>query len=261
MNPENQSGPCITSLHHPFAVRIRKIVARPQLAKRLGLFLLDGIHLMEEAVDAPYQPEVILASPRLRHNPRGQRLLQRVVARDWNAIETTDALMRRLAPTETPQGILGLFRRPVEPPAAQLPRHAGVPEWGTSQLALLLAGIQDPGNLGALARTAHAFGHRCLITTPATVDPYHVRALRASSGALLHMQVSAGVEEEEIRTWSECEHATLAALTTRVAGSISLEALAQRTRAQQRPLVIVLGSEGRGIPPSVDNLCHERCSI
>jgi TrmH family RNA methyltransferase len=244
----------IRSLQHPLAVQIRKIVRRPQAARRMGLFLLDGPHLIEEALDSPHQPEALVFAPRLESSPRGRKLLERLSDREWPLLRATDDFIDRLAPTGTPQGILGLFRRPAGPPEANLPRV-----WPEPARGLLLAGLQDPGNVGALARTSRAMGCHVLLTLADGADPYHVRALRASSGALLGMQVAAGVAAEGLAAWAAAERVALVGLDAR-SGRLVTE-LPRLIEDPGRPQVLVLGSEGAGIPPAVDRLCAEHVRI
>ena len=255
-------GDPIRSLRHPLAVQIRRIVRRPQAGRRLGLFLLDGVHLVEEALDSPHRPECLLFSPRLEAGAAGRRLIERIVDRQWPLWPATDDLIANLAPTDTPQGILALFRRPAEPPQTLLPRAGGTggaSPWPSPPLGLLLAGLQDPANAGALARTARALGCHVLVTTAGTADPYHVRALRASSGAVLGMQVAAGVEVADLAGWAAGERAMLIGLDAR-RGRPVVE-LGVLCDCDARPQLLVLGSEGAGIPDPVDRLCAEHVRI
>jgi len=261
----------IRSLQHPVAVQIRKIVRRPQAARRMGLFLLDGSHLIEEALDSPHQPEILVFAPRIEATAPGRRLLGRLTDRGWPMLLATDDLIDRLAPTETPQGILGLFRRPAGSPAALLPctpavcttsadaSPPGALDWPQPPTGLLLAGLQDPGNVGALARTARAMACRVLITLADTADPYHVRALRASSGALLGMLVAAGVAAADLAAWAVRERVTFIGLDAHRGRPIA--ELASAVADPARPRILVLGSEGAGIPSSVDRLCSEHVRI
>jgi TrmH family RNA methyltransferase len=244
------------------AVQIRRIARRPQAGRRMGLFLLDGIHLVEEALDSPHHPESLLCSPKLETTPRGRRLFERIVDRKWPLLLATDELVASLAPTDAPQGILGLFRRPTEPPEALLPRAAageGDRRWPSPARGLLLAGLQDPTNVGALARTARALACPLLVTSAETADPYHVRALRASSGAMLGMQVAAGVALADLAAWAAQERALLIGLDAR-RGRPVIELAALREQ-DARPQMLVLGSEGAGIPEPVDRLCTEHVRI
>ncbi len=255
-------GDPIRSLRHPLAMQIRRITRRPQAGRRMGLFLLDGIHLVEEALDSPYQPESLLCSPKLETTPRGRRLFDRIVDRGWPLLTATDELVASLSPTDAPQGILALFRRPTEAPAALLPRAGAGPGehgWPSPARGLLLAGLQDPLNVGALARTARALACPLLITLTDTADPYHVRALRAASGATLGMLVAAGVDLADLAAWVAREGILLIGLDARRGRSVT--ELASLRDRDTRPQLLVLGSEGAGIPETVDRLCAEHVRI
>ncbi len=248
----------VRSVRHPLAVQIRKILNRPQTARRMGLFLLDGVHLCEEALNSSHRPHAVLHAPRLTCTAAGRALHEQMAARRWPLVPASDELVDRLAPTETPQGVLALFHRPQEAPETALPRGPITPV-ERDTLALLLAGVQDPGNAGALARTAHALGSRLLITTSGSVDPLHVRALRASAGALLRMRLAPGLEPDALDRW-RAEHAGLLIALDPRRGRALADLRASLAGRGARP-VLVLGAEGTGIPPAVDALCEERAHI
>jgi TrmH family RNA methyltransferase len=144
--------------------------------------------------------------------------------------------------------VLGLFRRGA-PPAWP------TPEPGARLSALVLAGLQDPLNLGALARTAWALGARAVVTTSDTVDPYHPRALRASSGALLRATIVTDAQPAAIGAWLAAHGIEALALVPRGGRDIG------RIERRAAPLALVLGSEGHGIPPEIESLCRERVTI
>lgn len=242
-------GP-ILSRRHPLLVRVRKLARHSPAAREEAAFLLDGIHLLEEALRSPHAPEAILVAPRLSRTEAGRRLHQALQDRRWPLHAVSDELFDDLAATQTPQGVLGLFARPA-------PRALPAPAAGAPLAALVLAGLQDPLNLGALARSAWAFGCPLLVTTAATVDPFHPRALRASSGALLHLAVSTDVEPGALRDWL-ARHA-LAALALVPRGGRPLEEAA--VPFSPGGAVLLLGSEGRGLPAEIEELCTERLTI
>jgi TrmH family RNA methyltransferase len=249
MSPRAEGSSPLASHRHPVAVRLRKLGRRPALARREGVFVLDGVHLFEEALISPIVPETILIAPRLETTAPGQALAAAMRERGWPLLRVTDELLGSVAPTATPQGILGLFRRPAAP---------GLPpvvDQATGAAALILAGLQDPVNLGALARAARVFACPLLVTLAGTVDPYHPRATRASSGSLLHLTVVPDVPEPALRSWLERRPVRAVALVPRGGGGFPSRA------PGVPPLAFVLGSEGAGIPPAVEALCAERWSI
>jgi len=241
--------PVITSARHPEVVALKKLLARPQRCRREGVFLLDGGHLFEEALCSPYAASVVFFAVRFLDHPRGRALHEQILSRGWPIRLLADRLIDSLAPTEHPQGILGIFgrARPTLPPPGASPERSPL-------AGLVLAGVQDPGNLGALARTAHALGCRRLLTTPGTVDPFHVRALRGSSGALLHLRIDTDLDPEALTGAARAEGAQLAALLPR--GGDWPPAAGGRER-----VMLVLGSEGSGAEMRVEERCSLRWTI
>ncbi len=237
------------SRRHSISIRIRRIAHRPVLARRMGLFLLDGIHIIEEALTAPHEPEAVLVAPRLRANAAGRDLFSRMQALHWPLYATADDVLETLAPTQTPQGVLGLFRR-----QEQVALRDVTP--GPEPLAaLVLAGLQDPVNLGALARAARVFQCPRLITLECTVDPFHSRATRASAGLILHLAVFTGLDVPALRDWITAQRIRLVALVPHGGQSLIGDL------RMDQPTALVLGSEGGGIPPAVAALCQDRWSI
>jgi len=236
----------ITSSRHPQVVHLRKLLSRPQLMRRDGLFVLDGAHLIEEALASPYQATTIFTSPRLAKQNRAPKLLGLIEERGWECREISDDLMDSLAPTDSPQGVLGLFQR-----AAELPDTTPL----QGLCGLILDGLQDPGNLGALARSARALGVRRLLTTRGTVDPYHVRALRASSGAILHLEVQADLATSQLLAQLREKGVVPAALVHQGGAWPPVQP------PDQQGFMLVLGSEGRGIGTELADQCALKWTI
>jgi len=241
----------LSSRRHPTIVRFRKYSRRPALAQRAGRFLLEGVHLLEEALNAPFAPEMVLWSPRLEDQAAGRDLLRRMRRAAWPLREVGPELLGTLALTRTPQGVVGLFRRPPGP--ATLP--ADLPAGRGAAAGLVLAGLQDPVNVGVLGRAAGAFGVPLLITLDETVDPFHPRALRASSGLLLHAQMVPGIGEAALRAWIDTQPLKPVALVPRGGRPLAVAA------AQAERVLLILGAEGCGLTPALEALCTERWSI
>jgi TrmH family RNA methyltransferase len=234
-------GAPIQSRRHPLIVRMRRLVRRPQLMRREQAFLLDGIHLLEEALSAQHAPETILIAPRLSRTEAGRSLLERMTHLNWPLVHVADELLDDLGATQTPQGVIALVRRRASSELPDPPRAARL-------AALILAGLQDPHNVGAL-------GCRTLVATPGTVDPYHPRALRASSGALLHLTVITDATPDALAAW-------FARTGQRAIGLVPRSGLRlDRFVAGSTPIALVLGSEGHGIPAEVGCLCAENVTI
>ncbi len=149
---------------------------------REGRFLAEGVKVIEEALDAGWKVKVLLFTAELTAHPRGAALLEAARAAGAEIWETVDHVLRDLADTTTPQGVVALIAKP-RYDLDLLLQGRGTP------LVIVLDGIQDPGNLGTIIRTADACGLLGVITLEGTVDLFHPKVVRASAGALFHLPV------------------------------------------------------------------------
>jgi TrmH family RNA methyltransferase len=200
--------------------------------------LLEGPHLVTEALAAGLALETVLATPDFLVSAEG-----RALGPLPHLLEVAPELLADLTDADSPQGLLAVARLP-RPGVAGLPVVPG-------GLYLYLEGLQDPGNLGALARVAEAVGAVGLALSPGTVHPNHPRALRGSAGSLLRLPVATGVEPDDLARRLAAagpgEPALWAALVPR--GGTDLYALPPE--AVRGTLVLLLGAEGPGLSPAL----------
>jgi RNA methyltransferase, TrmH family len=193
-----------------------------------GLCVAETFHLVEEALRSPCRVAAILAA---------ESVAARAEAISGHAeiVVLSDALFATVAATEASQGVMALVE----------PRAWTVDEILSGRvLALLLDGIQDPGNAGTIIRAAEAFSATGVVLLKGTVSPYNPKAVRASAGSLFRLPVVAGAEAETaVRELRERDIALLAA-TPRAE---VLAADVDFTGA----CAIAIGSEGRGVGPVV----------
>ena len=158
-------------------------------------------------------------------------------------VEVPADLLRSLSTTETPQGVLFLCRTP----------DLALPERLTGGRYMVLDGVQDPGNLGTVWRTADAFGADGLVLVHSCADPWSPKTVRATMGACFRLPV-----------WEADLHALQARLDE---GGVPLYATALREdtedlRAQDlRRCAVVIGSEGRGVSEETLALCGKTLKI
>jgi TrmH family RNA methyltransferase len=191
--------------------------------------LLEGPHLIHEALVAGYQPESVLVTPDFRDKPEGRELM---AALPTEPTLIAPELLESLTDSDSPRGALALVELPRGGPEG-LPRTA-------DGLYLFVDRLQDPGNLGALARTAEAFDATGLALAPGTVDPNHPRALRASAGSLLRIPVAVGTEPQALQEHLEESPPIWIALVPRGGESLDQTTL-------DRPAVLAVGAEGPGL--------------
>ncbi len=160
----------ITSPANPLLKEIRKAQQRGGLTAQ-GWMIAEGPHLVEEVARSGLIAACVVVTQGLSLPPglRADRVFE-VPARVFQSISGT----------ETPQGMLALL----EPP------HATLPEILSARaLAVVLDGVRDPGNLGAIARSAEAFAATGLVILDGSANPWSPKALRASAGSLLRIPV------------------------------------------------------------------------
>ena len=207
--------------------------SRPE-GQRIGL---EGVHLVSEAVRSGLELEAILASASAEA-PLAALLAE--LDRPTLVLRTTDKLFASVAATETPQGIAALLR----------PRQFAFEELlrGGDPLVVVLAGVQDPGNVGTILRSAEALGATGAIALRGTAHPHSPKALRASAGSALRLPVLFELA------------APVALAQLRVSGlKIVVASSAKNPAARdpgsfnfRQPVALFIGNEGAGIAPEIE---------
>jgi len=181
-----------------------------------GLFVSDGVKLLQEAVRWwPGLDTVILSEGVEAEVPEGVR-----------TVTVPEDVMASISPMQTPQGAMFLCRLPEPKPFAPQPGM------------LLLDGIQDPGNLGTILRTADALQIPVALME-GCVDPYSHKVVRSSMGAVFRMNVAQ-------TTWAEAQKACRDAGIPIGVTALTDAALDLR-QAPLNKLAVVIGSEGQGV--------------
>ena len=225
----------ITSRHNALIVRLRKLSASRARRREEGVFLCEGPKLVGEAVKWGAGVETLLVSRPdlvLPDLPAGTRV-----------VEVPEDVLRSVSDVETPQGVLAVCALPdLRPPQALRPGRY-----------LILDGIQDPGNLGTIWRTADAFGASGLLLVHNCADPFIAKTVRATMGAAFRLPVWETTLEEAALL---LEQAGVPLYTTSLGpGTVDIRAL-DLTRA-----AVVIGSEGRGVSPEALALCRQTFRI
>lgn len=198
---------------------------------------------MAEALAAASRLDEILATPDFLASAEGRRL-----SRLWTVepLEVDPDLLAELTDADSPRGVLAV---------AHLPRH------GVAVLPVLpgrpylyLDGLQDPGNLGALARVAEAAGAAGLTLSPGCVHPNHPRALRASAGSLLRLPVATGAEPDALSRHLGATEPRWTALVPRDGEDLYRADLAGT-------LILAVGAEGPGVSPALLDRAGLRLTI
>lgn len=210
----------ITARKNPLVQQVRRLLSSRKEREQAGLFVADGTKLLQEAIRYfPGLDTVILSDGVEVSLPAGVKL-----------VRVSEEIMEYISPMQTPQGALFLCRLPERVPF--VPAHG----------MLLLDGIQDPGNVGTILRTADALNVPVALLE-GCADPYSHKVVRASMGAVFRT----GVVQT---TWQE------ACAACRQAGiPVGVTALDDRAvdirREDLGRMAVVIGSEGQGVRPEI----------
>ncbi len=216
----------ITSPSNPVLKDIRRAVARGSLTAD-GLLVAETFHLLEEALRSKLPVPMVLAAAGVRSIVES-RLggLENV-----RVVVAADSVLQEISGTETAQGVIALVR----PPQWKLQDlFAGIP------LVVILDGVQDPGNAGAIVRAAEAFGATGVVFLKGSVSPFNTKTIRASAGSLFRLPFVSGVEAQSVSSALRERKLCLYAADPR--GKLAL------ARADLRgPAALVVGSESQGV--------------
>jgi RNA methyltransferase, TrmH family len=231
--------PPITSRHNPLVARFKAAAdADPQWT------LLDGAHLVGEAVAAGLTLEYVAVDPD-RVTAADLDALSRAVPAD-RLVRVSRSVLEAMSPVRTPTGIVALAARPHQP-SGDLLRAA-------TALLVGAVDIQDPGNLGAIIRAAEAGGASGVLTTPGGADPFGWKAVRGAMGSAFRLPV--------IRLSSAIEMVDQGrAAGLQVVAAVGHGQTPMHVVDFTRPTLIVLGSEGQGLPPALVEAADVRVSI
>ena len=205
-----------------------------------GLFLAEGIRVVEELVRSPIVLRSAIISPSLEDTDRGRQLANELAAR-VPVYVATEAELRQIADTETPQGVIAC----AVTPRATLKQAAPA-------MTLVLDAVQDPGNFGTLLRSAVAFGAGLIITLPGTVDPWNGKTVRAAAGTGFHVPIATATLDD-LRAWSERERVEL--------WGAAAQGTSVRSVARPERVALVVGNEGAGISKATRAALHQTVAL
>lgn len=227
----------------PLLTTIRDLHRRKARDHR-GLALAEGVRLVEEMLNAGAACKGALISPTLGSTPRGEVLRNALASRGLELVEVSDAELAEAAATEHPQGVVAVYQ----------PRR-----WELGELTpvsrrplVILDGVQDPGNVGTIARTALAFGAAGVIALPGTVDLTNPKTVRAGMGATFRLPCL-HAEEAALLAWLAAGRVALWAAT--------VEGEPVGVGAPPEPVALAFGNEGAGLSASLLAAASRRVSI
>jgi TrmH family RNA methyltransferase len=216
----------IASAANPLVKDVRSAIARGGLTSR-GWCVAETLHLLEEALRSRCQVRQVLAAESARNELPGLDGVRLAIL--------PDELVQKISGTEASQGVIAL----VEPPQWKLENL-----FGGCALVVVLDGLQDPGNAGAIVRAAEAFGASGAIFLKGTASPFNPKTLRASAGSLFRVPFLYGMDPALARAaFEENRLKIYAAVPSRAGTETRTAADAELTG----PTALLIGNEGRGV--------------
>ncbi len=216
----------ITSVQNP---EVKGVVRLHQKKYRdeEGLILIEGYHALEEAIKAGLSIQTIfhLAEAKMIDGLVNQ------------AIAVSEAVMKKMSTTETPLPILATALKPKMPSIEVFEKNIF--------FALGLCGLQDPGNMGTIARSACAFHIDAILTLSPSVDPYSPKVIRSSTGLIFRKPILEFSQAEQLLHWVQ----GIEGLTCWAADPH--EGVSYRQAAYGRKILLLLGAEAHGIPEAI----------
>ena len=222
----------VTSRGNALIAHVRKLAVSAAYRRESGAFVCDGPKLLEEALrwDGGIQTVLCTDGTDLPPLPGGVR-----------AVSIPEDIMRTVSPAKTPQGVLCVCAVPRRTPDL------------SGRLYLVLDGVQDPGNVGTMLRTADAFGADGVFLLPDCADLYHPKTVRASMGAVFRLPAwTCGMEF--LRDLLERSRMPLY-------GAALREDAEDLRKIDLSRFAAAIGSEGRGLSPEILSLCGQTIRI
>ena len=237
----------ISSRDNPMVKRLHALANSARERRKLGETLLDGAHLLDAALQQQWPLKAVVVSDSGCAQEEIEDLLARC-AHDLPRYQLPDALFAHISPVDSPSGVIAIIDLLPEPDPARLADSAAL----SAHSLVVLDGVQAPGNLGTILRTAAAAGVRDVLLTPGCAGAWSPRALRAGMGAHFGLRIRERVDAVDV----------LGAFR----GAILATALGEGARSLYEleldaPVAWLFGAEGQGVSPALLACASQRVII
>lgn len=223
----------ITSLQNNSVKLVAALSAKKQRDKH-GLFVAEGVRLVEEAVAAGWPIEFFVYCERLLLQERGARLLENLEKNGFQGLLVAENVWQKISLTENSQGIIAVMKK----------RTASLSVLEHAACIAVLDEVQDPGNVGALLRTAAAAACDGVLLTCGSADPFSDKAVRAAMGAVFKIPIVENVKREMLLEF--CADHQVRLISTCLEGSLPYDEVSYHGKN-----AIVFGNEGNGIDSEI----------
>lgn len=235
----------ISSHANPIVKQIRSLHQKKG-RKETGLFLVEGIHPVGEAIEAGWHLDTLVYAPDLLTSEFARHIVEEQIRRGVRCVSLTGDLFTAVAEKDNPQGILALARQRQLTPDSLTPENFS---WGAAAVS-----PQDPGNVGTILRTLEAVGADGLFLLDGGVELYHPSVVRASMGTLFWKPVIE-VSFDEFEKWRGKNGYLL------VGSSAHSGTDYRKFQRRNKPTILLLGNEQKGLSPEQISACDVVVSL
>lgn len=234
----------VTSAANPVVKEIRALTQRKHRAET-GLFLAEGLKLVADALEADWPVRTVVLTADFETQPMAAKVAATARARGALIVKANQSVMARLTRRENPQAVIGVFRQRFSGLDAVTARPG--PVW------VGLEDIRDPGNLGTIVRTVDSVAGAGIILIGDTTDPFGLEAVRATMGSIFHVPL--------VKTTREAFLAWRGDFPGKVIGAHLAGAVDYRTVKTDEPILLMMGTEQRGLTDDLSASCDQLAKI
>ncbi len=235
----------ITSSSNPRLKEIRKLRERKFRAES-GLAWVEGLRACGDAFSRPEEIDLVVICPECLHSDYADELLNKARSQGLDILEVSRDAYATLSGKENPQGMGVVIRQSFMSLTAV--KLSGDDLW------VALDRVADPGNLGTILRTLDACGGKGLFLLDQCTDPYDPTAIRASTGAVFHLDL-VRADTQSFSQWKKGN-------STRLMGAVAVPGAEDyHSTHYDSPLILMMGSEREGLSPALTALCDGCISI
>jgi len=226
----------ITSSQNSKLKLVRALMGRAKERREANAFVVEGVRLIEDAINAGWQFQFALYSDGL--SERGKALIETLSTKNIEVDDVAGDLLQKLSDTENPQGILAVLES-ISSPIPDSPNFILIPDQ-----------IRDPGNLGTLLRTAAATGVQAIFLPPETTDIFAPKIVRAGMGAHFRLSIHS-LTWEEIKIQTKDMDIYIADMDGTSCWETDL----------RKPLALIIGGEAEGASDEAQRLASQKISL
>lgn len=234
----------VTSLTNPLVKAVRALHLRKE-REDSGRFLAEGLKIVTEAVELGFIPRVLMYGPEARTHPVLRRVAEATSAGGGDVLEVTRDILEKVSRRDNPQTVVAVFDQRFGDLAA-LPASVS-PVW------VALHAVRDPGNLGAIVRTADSAGCGGVILVGDCCDPFSVEAVRATMGSIFAVPIYR-VAIPDFLAWR-------VGWPGSVVGTLLTATVSHRSAEYRRPALVLMGNEQQGLTAELAAACDVNVKI